>query len=412
MEAHPITAFSTRLHQVLDEVMTGSPAGLDAGSAGDAAVLLARAEARISALRLRLLDQARREETLTAHQAVSEGWWAESASTDHRRARRDFKVAGWLNGDFHRTEAALAAGEVTQAQAEVIVDAVRALPSSVGPEGRDKAELHLLEQAAHFGPKKLKLLGKHLIDVIDPDAADERLAAQLAAEERKASRDCFLQIFADEHGVTHLKGAIPTLAGDQLLTALNAFASPRRPDPYVREDASGRKVANAELLGQAFVELISRYPAQNLPQSGGVNATVLVTMSIETLLGGLESADLLTGHQLSPAEARRLACEAGIVPVVLGGDSQPLDSGREKRFHTAAQRRVIFSRDKTCRAEGCEIPASWCHVHHEDPWLQGGRTSVEKGLTLCARHHTAAHDPRYEAARQPDGRLRFTRIRT
>ena len=49
--------------------------------------------------------------------------------------------------------------------------------------------------------------------MIDPDAADERLAAQLAAEERQAARDCFLNIYADEHGVTHFKGAIPTLAG-------------------------------------------------------------------------------------------------------------------------------------------------------------------------------------------------------
>ncbi len=343
---------------------------------------------------------------------MTEAWWAEASSSDHRRARRDFKVAGLLSGDFHRTEAALAAGQVTQAQAEVILDAFAALPASVGPEGREKAELHLLEQAGDFGPKKLKLLAKHLIDVIDPDAAEERLATQLEAEERAAQRSCFLQIYADEHGVTHLKGAIPTLAGDQLLTALNAFASPRRPDPYVREDASGKKVANAELLGQAFVELISRYPAGNLPQTGGVNATVLVTMSIETLLGGLESADLLTGHRLSPAEARRLACEAGIVPVVLDGASQPLDYGREKRFHTSAQRRVIFARDKTCRAEGCEIPANWCHVHHDDPWLHGGRTSVEKGLTLCTRHHTAAHDTRYQTSRLPDGRLRFTRLQT
>ena len=96
----------------------------------------------------------------------------------------------------------------------------------------------------------------------------------------------------------------------------------------------------------------------------------MVTMPLDTLLGGLESADLLTGHQLSPAAARRLACEAGIVPVVLGGDGEPLDYGRTKRFHTPAQRRLIFARDKTCRAEGCEIPANWCHVHHEDPWIQ------------------------------------------
>lgn len=412
MQDHPITAFTTRLHQVLDEVMAGSAAGLASEPAGEAAMLVAKAEARLSALRLRLLEQARRGDTIAAQEAVSQGWWAEAASIDHRRSRKDFQVASLLGATFHRTEAALAAGEVTQAQAEVIVDAVRALPASVGPEGREKAELHLLEQAGEFGPGRLRLLARHLLDVIDPDAADERLATALAAEERRAARRCFLDVYADEHGVTHVRGAIPTLAGDQLLTALNAFASPRRPDPYAREDAAGKKVANSELLGQAFVEMISRYPTDRLPQSGGTNATILVTMSIDTLLGGLESADLLTGHQLSPAEARRLACESGIVPVVLGGDSQPLDHGRTRRFHTPGQRRLIFARDKTCRAEGCEIPANWCHVHHEDPWLTGGATSVEKGLTLCSRHHTAAHDTRYENSRRPDGRLRFIRLRT
>ena len=131
-----------------------------------------------------------------------------------------------------------------------------------------------------------------------------------------------------------------------------------------------------------------------------------------TLPGGLESADLLTGHPLSPAEARRLACEAGIDPVVLGGDSEPLDYGRTKRFHTPGQRRLIFARDRTCRAEGCEIPASWCHVHHGKPWVPDGPTNVKDGVTLCSRHHTAVHDPRYQTARQPDGRLRFTRIQT
>ena len=119
-----------------------------------------------------------------AERAVSEGWWAEAASVDHRRSRKDFTVARLLGETMHRTEVALAAGEVTHAQAGVIVDAVRALPASVGPEDREKAEQHLLEQAAEFNPKQLRVLGRRLIDVIDPDAADERLAAQLKAEER------------------------------------------------------------------------------------------------------------------------------------------------------------------------------------------------------------------------------------
>ena len=78
---------------MLDEVLTASAAGLSGESAGDTAVLVARAEARLAALRLRLLEQAGREDTCTGQQAVSEGWWATAASVEHRRSRRDFRLA-------------------------------------------------------------------------------------------------------------------------------------------------------------------------------------------------------------------------------------------------------------------------------------------------------------------------------
>ena len=72
-------------------------------------------------------------------------------------------------------------------------------------------------------------------------------------------------------------------------------------------------------LGSAFIEWIERYPADHLPASGGVSATVVVTMGLGTLLGGLAAASLDTGTRISAGQARRLACEAGIIPAVLGG---------------------------------------------------------------------------------------------
>ena len=65
-----------------------------------------------------------------------------------------------------------------------------------------------------------------------------------------------------------------------------------------------------------------------------MNATVVVTMTLETLLGAERAATLDTGENLSAGRARMLACEAGIIPFVLGGASQVLDAGRERRFHT------------------------------------------------------------------------------
>ena len=299
MEHHPITAFSARLHQVLDEVLTASAAGLSGESAGDTAVLIARAEARLAALRLRLLEQAAREDTCTGQIAVSEGWWATAASVEHRRSRSDFRLARDLAGDFHRTETALAAGEVTAAQAEVIVDAVRALPPRWVRRAATRPSCTCWSRQASSTPSSSRCWPA-------PDRRHRprrrRRTPRRSARRRGASRGpgllpADLRRRARRHP---LQGRDPTLAGDQLRTALNAFASPRRPNPYAREDSAGKKLANADLLGQAFVEMISRYPAGNLPQSGGVNATIMVTMSLDTLLGGMESADLLTGHQLSP----------------------------------------------------------------------------------------------------------------
>jgi hypothetical protein len=321
------------------------------------------------------------------------------------------KLASALEGYRHRTGEALVGGVVSAEHAEVIVDAVDGLPREVGREVREKAELHLLEQAARFSPKELKLLARHLYEVIDPEAAEEHLAKQLEAEERRAARSMFLDTWDDGKGTMRGRFAIPILPGDMWLTALNALASPRRPDAYERTDEDGKPKPNSMLLGQALAEYVERYPVDRLPHTGGLSTTLIVNVDAETLMGGLRSADLLTGHQISPGQARRLACEAGILPQVLGGKSQLLDDGRTKRFHTTGQRKVIQARDKTCRADGCDVPARWCHVHHRTPWSKGGSTTIDDALSLCSRHHHKAHDPTYDMRDGPQGKVTFTRNR-
>ncbi len=36
---------------------------------------------------------------------------------------------------------------------------------------------------------------------------------------------------------------------------------------------------------------------------------------------------------------------------------------------------------------GCDAPPLWCEIHHVEGWLRTGRTSVDSGALLCARHH-------------------------
>jgi hypothetical protein len=84
-------------------------------------------------------------------------------------------------------------------------------------------------------------------------------------------------------------------------------------------------------------------------------------------------------------------CDAKIVPVVLGGDSQPLDVGREKRTATLAQRKAVAARDGGCAHPGCNRPAHRCQIHHVRSWLDGGGTDIDNLVMLCRGHHVMVH---------------------
>jgi hypothetical protein len=168
-------------------------------------------------------------------------------------------------------------------------------------------------------------------------------------------------------------------------------------------------MARPELLGMGLCELIERYPLRRMPKAGGVNASVVVTMTLEQLCSGLGAAALDTGGHVSAGEARRLACAAGLIPAVLGGRSEVLDLGRRRRFHSAAQRLALAVQDHQCTEEHCDRPASRCHAHHKQRWADGGSTSVAAGRLLCPWHHHRAHDTTYDMTELPTGGVRFTR---
>ena len=162
-------------------------------------------------------------------------------------------------------------------------------------------------------------------------------------------------------------------------------------------------------MGLAFIDYIESRRADTVPTAGGVSATVVVNMDLDTLLGGLGAASLDTGARISAGEARRLACRAGIIPVVLGGKSVVLDVGRKRRFHSETQRIALGVRDGGCTVYGCDAPPGLCHVHHDHAWSQGGSTDVATGRLLCARHHHLIHDPRFQHHLDKHGKVRFTR---
>ncbi|MDQ0733720.1 HNH endonuclease [Arthrobacter agilis] len=96
-------------------------------------------------------------------------------------------------------------------------------------------------------------------------------------------------------------------------------------------------------------------------------------------------------EQVSARTIRTLACDADLIPLVLGSTGQILDIGRAQRLFPPHLRRALVARDKGCAFPDCSIPASWCEAHHMTPWSRGGRTSISNGVLLCTRHHHVIH---------------------
>ncbi len=157
------------------------------------------------------------------------------------------------------------------------------------------------------------------------------------------------------------------------------------------------------------MELVENH-LSDLPSVNGSPFTLVVTLGIDALMSGIGVATVDTGHRISAAEARRLACKAGIIPMVLDGDSVPLDLGREQRLFDRYQKIAINHRYNGCAADNCDRPPAWMEYHHEDPWHQGGTTDAKKGISFCApHHHMADHPQTYDMTRLPNGKIRFTR---
>jgi len=114
----------------------------------------------------------------------------------------------------------------------------------------------------------------------------------------------------------------------------------------------------------------------------------MVTLSLRTLTTGLGAAAIpSSGETLSADEVRRLACDALVIPAVLGGASEVLDVGRAHRFFTTAIRAALVLRDQGCAFPGCDAPPSACEAHHNQPWWAGGDTSLANGVMVCPYHH-------------------------
>ena len=307
-------------------------------------------------------------------------------------ARRTVALAAAVHAAPPVVAEALTAGSVGVDQARAIIEALADLPAEVGREVVDKAAAALVGYADQFPPPQLARLGAQILWHVAPAEADQADRVALARSEQRAARDRYLSLTPDGPSTVRVHGRLGVEAAAIVRAALDPLCSPAsRPQPHAvgpDDRTAGQRRADA------LVEVCRLVLAGgDLPDNGGDRPQVVVTVPFDPLRQAFGTGVVDTGDRLSADTARRLACDARILPAVLDGAGQPLDLGRERRLFTGPLRRALVLRDRGCAFPNCDRPPRWCDGHHIIHWADGGPTSLANAVLLCGHHHRLIHNP-------------------
>lgn len=407
---HPLLVLLDRIEAGLDDTEAYDPMYLPTADREELTRRLAVVRDRMDA---RLAD------TLAVSDDVAEERAARSAGVWLARERQlqpGRMVAAERLGKRLRTHpvtaTAAGSGAITADHARAVLDAIDELPDDIPGYASLEARAELLERAERdlvklcdqHTPKEIRRLGRRILEAVAPEAADEIERRLLENEERRAQARTEFRLNSTGQGTTRIRGEIPDVTADILRRVLDSYTNPRR------ADVPAEGLTFAQRQGQAFCALIESLDPDGVPQHGGSPVGVVVTVDWTLLRDGVGAAQLDTGQRLSVAAVRRLACQHGVLPAVLGGTGKVLDLGRKQRLFTPAQREAHAVQHATCQAEGCPVPSAWTEAHHKnEPWSEGGTTDLDDLAFLCGFHHQRAHDPTYEVTWSSSGTARFRR---
>ncbi|MGH3706797.1 MAG: DUF222 domain-containing protein [Pseudonocardiaceae bacterium] len=275
------------------------------------------------------------------------------------------------------TAAAIAEHAIGAADVTVIRSVLARIPAHVAAEKRAEVEAELARHARTLDAGQLAVLGKRILAYLDQDGSRPKDTG----ETRRWLR------FGDRNGGVELAGWLDREAAEIVRAALSPLAAPR---PTTDTEVDLREASQRD--ADALVELAARALTEGeLPSEGGERPQVVVTVSLPVLQGRIGMGSLALGGPINAEIARRIACDAEIIPVVLGSRGEPLDVGRASRTVPTAIRRAVILRDRGCAFPGCSVPGRWCDIHHVTHWADHGPTSVGNCVALCGRHHRLLH---------------------
>jgi hypothetical protein len=196
-----------------------------------------------------------------------------------------------------------------------------------------------------------------------------------------------------KNGRLEIRAKLDKVTGAKYEALLDPLAKPRPDSTGEAPDLRTRVQREGDALAD-LVDLMLR--ADQLPEHGGEPVTLTLTMPYDDLAKQVGQATLDNGDHVPVGQVRQLACNAGIIPLLLGSQGQPMNIGRKTRTFPAGIRRTLVARDRGCAFPGCGRPPRQCDAHHIKHWANGGDTSVDNAVLLCRHHHTLIHQSEWE----------------
>ena len=281
---------------------------------------------------------------------------------------------------------AVRSGAMPLVKADLVARFVQDVRRVADPEAL-AADVETLVEAASDNHRGRGLTAKELRGAIQFATQLIKPAKDLEREEHRRRLARSLHKSQGAAGMSRYQLTLDAEGAAVLDAAVQALSAPVKgldgePDP---RSAAARRA-------DALLEVVRRGVSSPGEQPKTEKAHVVVTIPLAHLIEQCRGAGLtMNGDLLSPAVVRRMACDARVIPMVLGSKGDVLDIGLGDRFFTPAQRTAVWHRDRHCTFPGCTIPAEWCDIHHVQWWSRGGPTDFANAALLCGRHHTLVH---------------------
>ncbi|KAA5831984.1 DUF222 domain-containing protein [Saccharopolyspora hirsuta] len=358
---------------------------------------------------LKLIAEADRRRVFAAQSARSTQAWLQSLlRIDSREAKARVQVATDVTPapeeQGESPSAALPAAAQTLSEgtmgiehATIIARCIRNLPESARHRASE-VEALLAENARRMCPRDLAKLAERIKYALDREGALREEHAQHEARE--------LHYATARDGMLVIKARLDRETGAKFVEALRPLAAPR---PETDGEKDSRTVGQRNADGfAAMVDLV--LDSDQMPRTGGQRPHLTVTIDFDDLKQRLTNTPgtlTATEQSITAENVRRIACDCEVLPMVLGGDSLPLDVGTTQRTAPTHIRAALLQRDGVCAFPGCDRPPGTPQAHHIKHWIDGGPTEINNMVMLCPHHHRRIHDQHWSITMQR-GRPMFT----